>query len=143
MAVWENILKVLGIKKTKSKTNSDTIRVLVKSDDKVEGIYIMHDKQADKPYIGQSGDIAERLNQHTNSGKLSEDDLADVKIIEVDGGKLLREIEEQRKIDAIDGIASKKLSNKRNPVSEKRQLKLGIIISIIGAIIYICYLNQM
>jgi predicted GIY-YIG superfamily endonuclease len=96
----------------------------------IEGIYKFDDNKTtkEKKYIGQSENVARRLKEHISDGKLDKADLENVEIKEVKGGKLAREIEEQKEIEANDGIVKKgrKLSNKRNPISKKRKKFLGL-----------------
>ncbi len=86
-----------------------------------EGIYEFVDKSG-KPYCGQSCNVTARLNQHIKSGKLDADQV--VKVKEVPGGKLAREIEEHKRIQEITGNVparfSDKVSNKVDPIGKKR-----------------------
>ncbi len=93
-------------------------KAATKSDNVVEGIYEFTDT-ASKEYVGQSKNIPQRLKQHEKSGKLATGQK--VKKTEVKGGKTKREIAEQKKIDEKGGIGSDNLSNKRNPIGEKRK----------------------
>src|SRR5438270_474227 len=54
------------------------------------------------PDVGQSGNISARLAQHVADSRLGS--LKGAKITPVTGGKFLREIAEQNRIDAPDGI---------------------------------------
>ncbi len=87
-----------------------------------EGIYEFTDT-AGKLYVGQSNNIAKRLNQHVNSGKLHKNQ--NVKTTQVLGGKTTREIAEHRRIQEITGgVAarrSNKVSNKVDPIGPKRR----------------------
>jgi len=87
----------------------------------VSGVYKF--KEKNRTYIGQSENIAERLNQHLDDEKLKDENIDTVEIKEVEGDKLDREIEEQKEIKKKDGVEGGKLTNKRNPLSEKRQDK--------------------
>ncbi|MBX3268075.1 MAG: hypothetical protein KF831_15355 [Acidobacteria bacterium] len=92
---------------------------------KNEGVYEFPD--ADTPgtdYVGQSNDTSRRIAQHERSGRKSRDSKANVKA--VPGGKTKREMVEQGMIDKKGGIKGGKVSNIRNPISEKRKKKLGI-----------------
>lgn len=82
----------------------------------VEGIYEFT-AASGKTYIGQSGNIAARLEQHIASGKLLPG--TSVKTTEVLGGKTAREIAEQLRINSLGGI--KNLENIRNPIGPARQ----------------------
>ncbi len=87
------------------------------------GIYWFHDLENDnKLYVGQSNNIERRLDEHRRDGRL--DSPGSAKTQEVAGDKFDREIAEQNKINEITdgkGIDPDKVSNKRNPVGEKRQ----------------------
>ena len=73
-------------------------------------------------YVGQSGNIAARLEQHLASGKLLASDLSTVQMTEVLGGKTQREIAEQLRINSLGGIQN--LENKVNPIGPARQYLL-------------------
>jgi hypothetical protein len=75
--------------------------------------------QSGKKYVGQSQNMANRLNQHVSIGKVSPADAAKAKTTPVDGNKIAREIAEQKKINELGGV--KNLENKRNPIGPKRQ----------------------
>jgi RHS repeat-associated protein len=72
-----------------------------------------------KIYVGQSGNIAQRLAQHVAEGKLLAKELSNVVSFKVAGGKTAREVAEQRKINELGGIGN--LQNKRNPIGLKRK----------------------
>lgn len=72
-----------------------------------------------KTYVGQSGNISQRLLQHVRSGKLAAADMTSVSRTEVLGGKTAREIAEQRRINQLGGIIN--LENKVNPIGAARQ----------------------
>ncbi len=84
-----------------------------------EGIY-QFTAVSGKTYIGQSGNIAARLEEHIASGKLLPGTV--VKTTEVLGGKTAREIAEQLRINSFGGI--KYLENIRNPIRPARQYLL-------------------
>lgn len=89
-----------------------------------EGIY-QFTAASGKVYVGQSGNILERLAQHIVSGKLLEG--TQVQVTEVLGGKLAREIAEQLRINELGGIyqnGMKVLENIRNPIGAARQYLL-------------------
>ncbi len=81
-----------------------------------EGIYEFT-AASGKTYVGQSGNIAERLVQHTASGKLPTGGA--VNTTEVLGGKTAREIAEQLRINNLGGVRN--LENIRNPIGPARQ----------------------
>ena len=86
-----------------------------------EGIYEFT-AVSGRTYVGQSGNIAARLEQHIASGKLLSG--TPVKTTEVLGGKTAREIAEQLRIDALGGIHQngvKVLENIRNPIGTLRK----------------------
>jgi RHS repeat-associated protein len=87
-----------------------------------EGIYEF--KEGAQIYIGQSGNIAERLEQHIASGKLAPDAISSVKTTEVLGGKTSREVTEHRRIQEITGgkpaSRSDAVSNKKDPIGPNR-----------------------
>ena len=73
-----------------------------------------------KTYVGQSGNISERLAQHVASGKLLPGSA--VSTTEILGGKTVREIAEQLRINELGGIEN--LENIRNPIGQARQYLL-------------------
>jgi hypothetical protein len=81
-----------------------------------EGIYEFT-AASGRTYVGQSGTIAERLVQHTASGKLPTGGA--VNTTEVLGGKTAREIAEQLRINDLGGVRN--LENIRNPIGPARQ----------------------
>jgi RHS repeat-associated protein len=90
-----------------------------------EGIYEGPDATAPgKTYVGQSGNIPERLAQHGESGTGKFPEGTKVSTTEVKGGKTAREIAEQKRIDQLGGVRSKpgsQTSNIRNPIGPKRK----------------------
>jgi len=84
--------------------------------DAIEGIYEFVDKGG-QLYVGQSGDVAGRLDTHVRTGKL--DAGSAVGVQPVAGGKTAREIAEQKRINEHGGVQN--LSNQRNPIGAKRQ----------------------
>ena len=90
-----------------------------------EGIYEFADESG-KTYVGQSGDIQKRLQQHMGSGKLPEG--TNVTLKGVRGGKTKRELAESDRLTEIVGkeevSKSTKVSNQRNPVSEQRRRQI-------------------
>jgi hypothetical protein len=84
-----------------------------------EGIYEF-EAASGRTYVGQSGDIAARLEQHLASGKLLPG--TSVSSVEVLGGKTAREIAEQLRINELGGI--KNLDNVRNAIGTARQYLL-------------------
>ena len=89
----------------------------------VEGIYEFTSASGLK-YVGQSGNIPARIQQHINSGRLLIGDIASLQVKEVLGGKLAREIAEQLRIDKLGGIYQngiKMLDNFRNPIGKARR----------------------
>jgi RHS repeat-associated protein len=83
-----------------------------------EGIYEFQ-AASGKTYVGQSGQISERLVQHLKSGKLAASDATAVARTEVLGGKTAREVAEQVRINKLGGIEN--LENKVNPIGANRQ----------------------
>ncbi len=87
-----------------------------------EGIYEFPD--AENPgltYVGQSGNVPQRLDQHENSGKKDANDSA--RTTEVKGGKTAREHAEQNRINELggkSGTPGSATSNKVNPIGPKR-----------------------
>jgi RHS repeat-associated protein len=94
-----------------------------------EGIYEGPDATAPgKTYVGQSGNIPERLSQHGESGTGKFPEGTKVSTTEVTGGKTAREIAEQKRIDQLGGVKSKpgsQTSNIRNPIGSKRKDKVN------------------
>lgn len=67
---------------------------------------------------GQSGYIDRPLAQRVISEKFSELETANAVRYDVNGGKLMREIREQKMFDELGGIDN--LLNKVNPIGERR-----------------------
>ncbi|MDB5089167.1 MAG: repeat-associated core domain protein [Mucilaginibacter sp.] len=91
-----------------------------------EGIYEFK-AASGKKYVGQSGDIGTRIEQHIASGKLLEEDLHTLQTTTVLGGKTAREIAEQMRVNSLGGIYQngvKVLENKVNPIGAARQYLL-------------------
>jgi hypothetical protein len=88
-----------------------------------EGIYEGPDATAPgKKYVGQSGDVPNRLGQHEASGKFPAG--TQVKTTEVTGGKTAREVAEHNRIQQLGGVRSKpgsQTSNIRNPIGKNRR----------------------
>ena len=89
-----------------------------------EGIYTFTSASG-KPYVGQSGNIATRIEQHIDSGKLLVSDIPTVQTTEVLGGKTTREIAEHNLIQEITGGVparySPDVANKVDPIGPARQ----------------------
>lgn len=88
-----------------------------------EGIYEFPDQASDgTTYVGQSEDIARRLNQHESAGRLEP---GTETTTPVPGGKTAREIAEHRRIQQLANgrraKASSEVSNKRDPIGPARQ----------------------
>ncbi|PHM30359.1 RHS repeat-associated core domain-containing protein [Xenorhabdus innexi] len=84
----------------------------------MQGIYEFVAKSG-KTYVGQSSDILKRLEQHFRSGKLLPG--TPIKTTPVPGGKLQREIAEQKRIDDLGGVWRGNLENRVNPIGPKRR----------------------
>ncbi|MBZ5527084.1 MAG: hypothetical protein LAN71_04165 [Acidobacteriia bacterium] len=88
-----------------------------------EGIYEGADATAPgRTYVGQSGNVPERLAQHEASGKFPGG--TKVSTTEVKGGKTAREIAEQKRLNELGGVRSNPgstTSNQRNPIGKKRK----------------------
>lgn len=69
-------------------------------------------------YVGQSGNISTRLEQHVASGRFTQAEVDAAQRFAVPGAKLDREIAEQLLIDSKGGIDN--LLNKVNPIGPKR-----------------------
>ncbi|MBI3837750.1 MAG: hypothetical protein HY288_07430 [Planctomycetia bacterium] len=82
-----------------------------------EGIYEFT-AASGKTYVGQSGNISQRIARQLSDGKLLEADLASLRTTEVLGGKVEREIAEQLRIIELGGV--KNLENIRNPIGPAR-----------------------
>jgi uncharacterized protein RhaS with RHS repeats len=88
-----------------------------------EGRYEFPDKAAgDKPYVGQSGNIPSRLEQHAQAGRYEP---GTATTTEVSGGRTAREISEHQRIQEITGgkpaRQSDAVSNKRDPIGPNRR----------------------
>ncbi len=85
-------------------------------DDATAGIYVFR-AVSGKFYVGQSGDMGRRLADHVRDGRLNAGE--EVIRIPIGGGRLEREIAEQRLIDRLGGIDV--LDNRRNPIGRNRR----------------------
>jgi RHS repeat-associated protein len=94
----------------------------------VEGIYT-GSTSAGK-YVGQSGNIARRLEQHVASGKIAESAASRAGKFEVLGGKVSREVAEQRMIDRLGGVEG--LANKVNPIGGRPHLAADTTLGIMS-----------
>jgi hypothetical protein len=88
-----------------------------------EGRYEFPDKKAgDKPYVGQSGNIPARLEQHAQAGRYEP---GTATTTEVSGGRTAREISEHQRIQKItDGKPARQsdaVSNKKDPIGPNRR----------------------
>lgn len=81
-----------------------------------EGIYVINGARG--TYVGQSGNIANRLAGYVSSGRFTQAEVDAAQRIAVSGGKTAREIAEQQKIDELGGVDS--LLNIRNPIGARR-----------------------
>ncbi|MCD4830991.1 MAG: hypothetical protein K8R02_04170 [Anaerohalosphaeraceae bacterium] len=86
-----------------------------------EGIYEFT-ASSGKTYVGQSGNVTNRIVQHIKSGKLLTKDVKTLKATKVGGGKVAREIYEQLRINKLGGID--KLENMKNAIGPARQYLL-------------------
>jgi hypothetical protein len=93
-----------------------TLSFMFGSEIATEGIYDFT-AASGRIYVGQSGDIAARLEQHLATGKLLPG--TTVRTMEVLGGKTAREVAEQLRITELGGIRN--LENLRNPIGPARQ----------------------
>jgi hypothetical protein len=88
-----------------------------------EGIYEGPDATAPgKTYVGQSGDIPNRVAQHEASGKFASG--TKVTTTAVKGGKTAREVAEHKRIQQLGGVKSQsgsQTSNIRRPIGPKRE----------------------
>jgi len=86
-----------------------------------EGIYVASTtaKQG-LLYVGQSGQIATRLEQHVASGKITQEVASSANVFEVLGGKTSREVAEQRMANQLGGVGTGSLANKVNPIGASR-----------------------
>jgi RHS repeat-associated protein len=81
-----------------------------------EGVYVVRSSLGD--YVGQSGNIDQRLAGYVSSGRFTASEVADAERSLVTGGKTAREVAEQLEIDSRGGVAN--LLNIRNPIGEAR-----------------------
>jgi len=87
-----------------------------------EGIYVFMTTTG-KTYVGQSVDVARRLAEHVNAGRLAS--AATATIINVTGGKMSREIAEQMLINSLGGVRPGGiLANKVNPIGLARAAEI-------------------
>ena len=93
-----------------------------------QGIYEFPDAAAaGKPYVGQSGNIPQRLQQHQQAGRLTEGTVP--RTTEIPGGKTAREIAEHQRIQELTGGVparhSPNVANQRDPIGPNRRHLLG------------------
>ncbi|MFB3906724.1 MAG: hypothetical protein ACE15E_25080 [Acidobacteriota bacterium] len=93
-----------------------------------EGIYQFPDQRAQgTPYVGQSENIPQRLEQHQSVGRLQP---GTETTAPVTGGKTAREIAEHNRIQQLTGGQKAKnspaVSNVRDPIGAKRRPGLGL-----------------
>ncbi len=98
-----------------------------------EGIYLANTNAGS--YVGQSGQVTTRLGQHVASGKLGVDNASDAIRFSVGGGKLSREVAEQRVLNSLGGPGASNVLNKVNPIGSARtsyldDLSIGVADSI-------------
>ncbi|MBE3038141.1 MAG: hypothetical protein IMZ62_04945 [Chloroflexi bacterium] len=89
-----------------------------------QGVYEFGDATAGgAPYVGQSGNIPERLKKHEAAGRLTPG--SQVATTHVPGDKTDREIAEYNRIQGITGgvpaSQSPKVANQRDPIGRNRQ----------------------
>jgi hypothetical protein len=92
-----------------------------------EGIYEFPDQTAGgKPYVGQSGNLPDRLVEHEAAGRLKPGTQVTTP---VSGGKTAREIAEHNRIQGLTGGQrakdSPKVANKVDPIGPNRRPGLG------------------
>ncbi len=85
----------------------------------VEGVYVA-ETVAGETYVGQSGNIANRLAQHVDNGFITQNAADNATLYEVLGGKTSREVAEQSVIDSYGGIDN--LANQVNPIGGRPAL---------------------
>jgi len=83
-----------------------------------EGIYVVRSEAGN--YVGQSGNITQRLAQHVSTGKFTQAEVDAAERFAVSGGKTAREIAEQLKIDSPEFGGIDNLLNKVNPIGVRR-----------------------
>jgi RHS repeat-associated protein len=93
-----------------------------------EGIYQFPDRKAPgQQYVGQSGNIPQRLNQHEAAGRLERGTETTTEVL---GGRTAREVAEHRGIQEITGgqkaANSPAVSNQRDPIGPDRRPGLGL-----------------
>ena len=88
-----------------------------------QGIYRFPDQTGNGvPYIGESGNIPNRLNQHIAAGRLKPGTETTTEVL---GGKTAREIAEHREIQSLtNGVPARhspNVTNKKDPIGPARQ----------------------
>jgi hypothetical protein len=81
-----------------------------------EGVYVVRSSLGD--YVGQSGNIDQRLAGYVLSGRFTSEEVAAAERTLITGGKTAREVAEQMEIDSRGGVGN--LLNVRNPIGEAR-----------------------
>jgi RHS repeat-associated protein len=94
----------------------------------VEGIYEFPDQtNGGRPYVGQSGNVPNRLGQHEAAGRLQPGTEITTRVT---GGKTAREIAEHNRIQELTGGQrarnSAKVANQNDPIGPNRRPGLGL-----------------
>jgi hypothetical protein len=87
------------------------------------GVYVVRTLKGQR-YVGQSGNMAVRLQQHVAAGKISAKAATRARVKHVPGGMLQRRIMEQRTINRLGGVRN--LANLRNEIRPSRWAYYGI-----------------
>ena len=95
-----------------------TLPTCVAAETANEGIYVVRSEAGN--YVGQSGNIIQRLAQHVSTGKFTQAEVDAAERFAVSGGKTAREIAEQLKIDSAEFGGIDNLLNKVNPIGVRR-----------------------
>ena len=106
------------IRQIQSGEREATSAAAVAAKEAKQGIYEFRSSTG-QTYVGQSGDICCRIQQHLNTGNLPAENVSTVTTQQVTGGKTAREVAEQLRINELGGV--KNLKNVRNPIGPARQ----------------------
>ena len=104
-------------------TPGEMLAALIKRfGEEVAGIYQFLGKRTNKPYVGQSGNLAQRLMQHIRNEKVTFEEAMKAWYKEMeDSTKLEREIQEQLRIQKSHKGTLDNLENERFPIGKGRK----------------------
>ncbi|MBT0774218.1 GIY-YIG nuclease family protein [Kineosporia sp. J2-2] len=88
------------------------------------GIYVSETSRGNV-YVGQSNNVDRRLEEHVEANKFTPNQASAAAFFSVSGGKLRREIAEQRMIERLGGVEN--LENVNNPIGPLRRHLMKLV----------------